>query len=113
MIVHSGYPELYLPLMEKLDSACSGFLDEEAEIEKIENFIKQYKWKLDDHDQGDIQNKEAETLQDVDAKSDKSSTDQVVKVAPKFKYKGLVNMGNTCYMNSFLQALYMTPVFRS
>ena len=28
-------------------------------------------------------------------------------------YTGLLNQGATCYMNSLLQALYMTPEFRS
>ena len=32
--------------------------------------------------------------------------------APRI-YAGLVNQGATCYMNSLLQALYMTPEFRT
>ena len=29
------------------------------------------------------------------------------------KYKGLQNQGATCYLNSLIQTLYMTPEFRS
>ena len=31
---------------------------------------------------------------------------------PEKAFKGLQNQGATCYMNSLLQALYMTPDFR-
>jgi len=115
MMVHSGYPELYLPLINKIESACSNFLVEEIEQEKIDNLIKQYHWKIDDSEQENIESKETETDVNNDVKSEKSVVldSGTQKVAPQFKYKGFINMGNTCYMNSFLQAIFMTTTFRS
>lgn len=43
----------------------------------------------------------------------KSSNTDSLPGAAKSKYRGLSNQGATCYLNSLLQALYMTPEFRS
>ena len=42
-------------------------------------------------------------------KVEKSESDEA---EPEKPLKGLQNQGATCYMNSLLQALYMTPDFR-
>ena len=91
MIVHSGYPEIYLPLLEKIDSACKEFIVEDLENEKIEKLILQYKWKLDDTDQNNIQEKEVETDAKSETKSDAGEVKKitVTKIVNKFKYKGL------------------------
>ena len=93
MIVHSGYPELYLPLLEKIDSACKEFTIEDIENEKIEKLISQYKWKIDDTEQSNIEQKEVETDQNLDSKSEAGEVKKVVttKTVSQFKYKGLGN----------------------
>ena len=40
-------------------------------------------------------------------------SEQVISaVKPSRRYTGLSNQGATCYMNSLLQTLYMSPEFR-
>ena len=53
------------------------------------------------------------TLQTEDVVKDKEEEkkEEVFEVEPRI-FAGLGNQGATCYMNSLLQALYMTPEFR-
>jgi len=93
---------------------ANNFITEESEAEKLEQLINQYKWTLDDSEQTTIQEKEVETDATLETKSESGEPKpEAQKPVSQFKFKGLGNMGNTCYMNSFLQALFMTPEFRS
>ncbi|XP_018335481.1 ubiquitin carboxyl-terminal hydrolase 47 [Agrilus planipennis] len=47
------------------------------------------------------------------AESSHSSTSSSSSSSSSSKYVGLVNQAMTCYLNSLLQALYMTPEFRN
>jgi len=90
MLVHSGNPGLYQPVIELIDNTFGEFLEENIENDKIENKIEQFKWKIDDSDQENINKNEAQGDQTNDSKSDSG-----VIVVKEFKYKGLNNMGNT------------------
>ena len=88
-----GYPEHYRPAMPFLQSVASPAPTEE----QMQALLAAHK--------------KAEQAADTAHMSNKRSNESI-PWASDARFRGLANLGNTCYMNAFMQALYMTEPLR-
>ncbi|CAK8683648.1 unnamed protein product [Clavelina lepadiformis] len=93
MYKHTGFPELYGPLLNILKPFPKPSVKEMQAALQISSWSSQM---------SQLTTTPKHTLYDY----------QLSKRSPDANKAGLVNLGNTCYMNSIIQALFMIKEFR-
>ena len=110
MVAGSDCTALVLhPSMGKAQGFRQGFRQSKSSARLLVNHIAQSAYEL--HVLGTTEPTDESPAYGPSAKPGTDSSTGVAR--PESRYRGLSNQGATCYLNSLLQSLYMTPEFRS